>query len=100
MIRNHEQEGDHSFSAGIESVLYIRCMEHRAEPQLNRAENSDGECAICATQELRETVFLLVSAIEVAMEYELAIPTVIQAAYNKARKVVLYGGNAETPEGR
>lgn len=39
---------DDCFEDGINSVLNIRCMAHRAVAQLNKSEANQGECGACA----------------------------------------------------
>lgn len=39
-----------AFEAGVRSVLAIRCMNHRAVPQLNTNVCDEAECPICAMQ--------------------------------------------------
>lgn len=42
------------FEDGIESVLYIRCMEHRFVPAYNHNEVTGAECAACAVIPLQK----------------------------------------------
>lgn len=44
------------FTEGVESVIYIRCMEHREVPQYNTAEISGAECAACEAERWRQAV--------------------------------------------
>lgn len=47
----HVRETDNPvFIKGIESVRSMRCMNHRAIPQLNTCMVSGGECPVCALQ--------------------------------------------------
>lgn len=48
-IRNQQILADAcpEFLRGVESVLTIRCMEHRAVPAYNTKESGGGECAAC-----------------------------------------------------
>jgi hypothetical protein len=65
-IRFHHAEtaSDAFFSEGVESVLYIRCMEHRAAPKINEAESGQGECGECIRQQCwKDMLGLLASVI-------------------------------------
>src|SRR5271156_684302 len=42
-----------AYTDGVESVLYIRCMFHRAVPAYNSTEGM-GECAACAISKIEE----------------------------------------------
>lgn len=57
------EEEFYTHAAGIESVLYIRCMCHRAEPQINSNENGYGECGACIAESLSEQVVRLREAL-------------------------------------
>lgn len=49
-------EDSPEFLRGVESVIMIRCVPHRAIPPYNRNEASSGECAACAVESLRAEV--------------------------------------------
>lgn len=50
-------EEDHThFIRGVESVLYIRCMQHFKVPQYNENEAGGAECATCEVESERAKV--------------------------------------------
>ena len=51
-----------AYNEGIESVIYIRCMEHRNISAMNKSEG-DGECAVCAVKEREESIILRCNAV-------------------------------------
>ena len=42
------------FEAGVRSVVYIRCMEHRMVPVYNQNESTGAECAACTVITLQK----------------------------------------------
>jgi len=45
-----ESLAEQIFEDGIRAVLSIRCMNHRAVPQMNSNEATGAECAVCAVE--------------------------------------------------
>ena len=65
MLRAHAEPGEgaptqtgesEDFERGIRAVMTIRCMAHRAVPQMNANEASGAECAVCAVEAARADV--------------------------------------------
>ena len=52
-----------AFDAGVESVLYIRCYQHRATPMLNNTEAAIGECGQCAVDAVEGVITAVIVAI-------------------------------------
>jgi hypothetical protein len=64
-IKYSDHVGFDLFEHGVESVVYIRCMEHRAAPKINEAEAAGlGECGECIRQQCwKDLLGLIATAI-------------------------------------
>lgn len=63
-LREIESVFERAVEKGAESVLFIRCTEHRKIPQLNKNEASGAECPICEFATLKAQNAKLTATLE------------------------------------
>ena len=52
-----------AYNSGIESVIYIRCIRHKAVPQENANESGGGECGACVAEAKEGVITAIIDAV-------------------------------------